>query len=198
MPTYEDSLLRFARTNLSWVKVIEKSLQDFIQDPIKKLHHFPQSKMAPTTFLLQLAAHYGLSAEVVDADRGKGSVIVRKSPGKIMRIPAVLVSVACVTSKPPAGPSVMSSLGSLVSSLGGGSATVGSTVLRKTGKQISQPVNAYQITGLIEGIEKEDLKVILEVSFPSVKWHLCVYVRSFWLIYLFVANSWPSLFHIGS
>ncbi|KAJ3044969.1 FKBP12-associated protein, partial [Rhizophlyctis rosea] len=72
---YEDPLLRFANSQAVFTKNVEKVLREFVEDSGKRLHHFPQAKVGANQFIVGLAPHYGLVADVVDVERGKGSVI---------------------------------------------------------------------------------------------------------------------------
>ncbi|RKO89941.1 hypothetical protein BDK51DRAFT_13552, partial [Blyttiomyces helicus] len=91
---YDDALLRYAHHNLAWARTVEKTLKEFLEDRTKRTHHFPHTRSGRAPFIAGLAVHYNLVGEVVDADSGRGSVIVRKTASRLPAVPHPLISSA--------------------------------------------------------------------------------------------------------
>ncbi|KAJ3025978.1 UNVERIFIED_CONTAM: FKBP12-associated protein [Siphonaria sp. JEL0065] len=87
-------ILKYAYQNLIWCRTVEKVLHDFVNDPIKKTHHYMCTKPLGIRFIVALAPYYALDAEVVDANWGaaKMSVILRKRLRGKAGVPSVLCS----------------------------------------------------------------------------------------------------------
>ncbi|KAJ3187791.1 hypothetical protein HDU85_006184 [Gaertneriomyces sp. JEL0708] len=159
---FDEKLLRYAKDHPSWAQTIEKNLASFVQDQSKRVHHFPQMKPAANVAAAALAAYYGLIGEVVDAERGQGSVLIRKTAAKTPALPAQLLSAAASSYKP--APSVLPIL-----QVERGNA---SSLAVQTGSD--GPVNALCITSLQFGMDARDVQLLLE---PLVGSDLNVNVR---------------------
>ncbi|KAI9336862.1 hypothetical protein DFJ73DRAFT_612138, partial [Zopfochytrium polystomum] len=93
---YDAFLLRHAYMNPTWTRSIEQTLAEFVKDPSRRAHHFMRLKPAGTQFVRLVAPFYKLVADVLDAERGQASVIIRKTAAKAPAVPARPVSVVAV------------------------------------------------------------------------------------------------------
>ncbi|KAJ3147087.1 FKBP12-associated protein [Geranomyces variabilis] len=147
---YSEALIRHAHANPSWVKSTEEALAAFVEDPAKRMFHFPSGKTAGNPQLLELAKHYDLAASIIDADRkGLASVTVRKTAAKAASIPSVLLSAAAASWKPGSSASLPSS----------------SKLAKASTSSIRESINALHVTSLQGGMELRDLHLLLEPVF---------------------------------
>ncbi|KAJ3272835.1 hypothetical protein HK104_004384 [Borealophlyctis nickersoniae] len=157
---YAEPLLRFAHNNLVACKSVEKTLKEFVEDSSRRLHHFPRVKGGGNAFIVGLAAHYNLVGEIIDADRGQGSALVRKTAAKAPTVPSPLISTVAATYRPSLFP------------------TAASTASEKappsplTGRP---PVNGLHIMSLQCGMDSRDIQILLQPIFGgevslSVRW----------------------------
>ncbi|KAJ3331230.1 FKBP12-associated protein [Blyttiomyces sp. JEL0837] len=165
---YDDFLLRYANQNLTWVKGVEKTLAEFVKDPVRRMVHFPHTKAKPTRFIEALVSHYHLVPEIVDAERGKGSVIARKTISKTPSVPSVLVSVAAARYKPTAtiAPVVVLPQPRASNAPAQGSSSAWSSDSKRL------PVNGIKVASLLDSIDERDLKIMIEpiLGGITVKW----------------------------
>ncbi|KAI9017529.1 hypothetical protein BC832DRAFT_518836, partial [Gaertneriomyces semiglobifer] len=147
---FDEKLLRYAKDHPSWAQSIEKSLASFVQDQSKRVHHFPQMKPAANVAAAALAAYYGLIGEVVDAERGQGSVLIRKTAAKTPALPAQLLSAAASSYKP--APSVLPIL----------QVERGNASSLAVQTSCDGPINALCITSLQFGMDARDVQLLLE------------------------------------
>lgn len=147
---YADSLLRQAHKNSSWVQNVERTLAGFVNDPSKRVHHFPNAKLSENNFIVNLAAHYNLVGEVIDADRkGQASVVVRKTAAKSGCVPSVTLSTAAATYQQP-------------SVTGSSAGSAKRTIATRASTSERPPINALHLTSLQFGMDSRDLELLLE------------------------------------
>ncbi|KAJ3180480.1 FKBP12-associated protein [Geranomyces variabilis] len=147
---YSEALIRHAHANPSWVKSTEEALAAFVEDPAKRMFHFPSGKTAGNPQLLELAKHYDLAASIIDADRkGLASVTVRKTAAKTASIPSVLLSAAAASWKPGSSSSSASA----------------SKIAKASTSSTRESINALHVTSLQGGMELRDLHLLLEPVF---------------------------------
>ncbi|KAI9204843.1 uncharacterized protein BJ171DRAFT_442072 [Polychytrium aggregatum] len=160
---FTETLLKFAKGNMTWVKGIESQLEAFVRDESKRMLHFPHGKRTAMNFLYELASFYSLSPEIVDAERGVGSVIVRKQANRMPAVPAPLLSTAAVSYRP--------------GTVGAQAAAASTNALKPlevvNTRQVS--MNALYLEGLQFGMDSRDVKILLEPIFGSdivlsIKW----------------------------
>eukprot|EP00842_Homolaphlyctis_polyrhiza_P005537 jgi/Hompol1/5985/HPOL_001252-RA len=100
-PAFSDALLRSALSFRDVVITTEKTLADLVNSPSKLYHYFPKQKFnAANSLIVELATCYGFRAQLVDANVGKGTVIVRRITGHPPIIPAKLLSQAVLEYDP--------------------------------------------------------------------------------------------------
>lgn len=96
-----DYVLRFAARNPAIARGVEKQLAAFINDNSSRVFYFPVHKPFINSFIAQLADEfYSLFSEIVDSERKKPSVIIRKKVEKTPCIPKKLVSEIASNYKP--------------------------------------------------------------------------------------------------
>ncbi|KAJ1340161.1 hypothetical protein BSLG_005248 [Batrachochytrium salamandrivorans] len=71
----------------------EKTFAELVNDSSKQYFYFPKQRMfAANTLIIELAAFYGFTAELVDANVGKGTVVVRRVASRPPYLPSKLLS----------------------------------------------------------------------------------------------------------
>ncbi|KAI8814070.1 hypothetical protein BJ742DRAFT_786354 [Cladochytrium replicatum] len=75
---YGETMVKYAITNLAWVKSVEATLFEFVSDTSRRSYNFPHAKKQHNMFLLRLAPHYNLIAETYDSHYPTNGVGVRK------------------------------------------------------------------------------------------------------------------------
>ncbi|KAI8840522.1 hypothetical protein BC829DRAFT_452761 [Chytridium lagenaria] len=161
LEVYEEYLHRFALANPAIVKTTEQTLQEFLANPSRKLLHFPHANPRTNRFVAGIVEHYGLTAEVIDAERKQASVVARKAGKGGWAVPNPLLSVACKTFKGKSAAAVV------ISRTGGLSFSV------KTATAFNGvTANGFFVMGLQDGIETKDIEIITEpiVGPISVCW----------------------------
>ncbi|KAL5036409.1 hypothetical protein BDV3_005100 [Batrachochytrium dendrobatidis] len=90
---YSDSLIRSALSFKSVVLATQKTLAELVNDPSKQYFYFPKQRMfSANTLILELAPFYGFAAALLDANVGKGTVVVRRVANRPPFIPDKLLS----------------------------------------------------------------------------------------------------------
>ncbi|KXS20046.1 hypothetical protein M427DRAFT_108245 [Gonapodya prolifera JEL478] len=147
---YPPSILEYASKNLAFVRSIEKTFADFIDDASKtSTHVLRNARRSHLEFAEKLAARaYDLSPEVLDVDTSTPSLIVRRK--KTSKIPTPLLSDAAT---PQASGSAVTT-------------TAPRSKSKTTGKGLSA-VNALHLVGVAFGIDGRDLEILLEPLFGT-------------------------------
>ncbi|KAI9104723.1 hypothetical protein DFS34DRAFT_604207 [Phlyctochytrium arcticum] len=143
---YSSELLHYARQNPVWAKGVEKALAAFIEEDARRTLHMPPAKAASNNFTHALAAHYHLSAQIVDPDR-KGSVILRKTAADNPSIPSLLVTTAAASYRSNNASS-------------SGNATLARSISSIAVGRV--PMNALHISSLQFGMDSRDVKIMIE------------------------------------
>ncbi|KAH6566818.1 hypothetical protein BASA50_001905 [Batrachochytrium salamandrivorans] len=90
---YTESLILAALSFPSVALSAEKTFAELVNDSSKQYFYFPKQRMfAANTLIIELAAFYGFTAELVDANVGKGTVVVRRVASRPPYLPSKLLS----------------------------------------------------------------------------------------------------------
>lgn len=89
---WPDELVREAANVKALVLMVETKLSQFLNDPSTPYYYFPRQKS--NKLVCEMCNFYGFEADIVDANIGKATVVLRRSTFKTPSIPPKLLSVA--------------------------------------------------------------------------------------------------------
>ncbi|KAJ1537177.1 FKBP12-associated protein [Nowakowskiella sp. JEL0078] len=168
---YGEPVVKHAHANQSWVKSIEKTLEEFCKDTSRRSYIFPHAKKINNSFIFKLAPHYNLVPEYVDTHfEGAGAIqIRRKRPYALATVPGILVSEVGAAYRPNL---FAQANAAVTAALVAEASTVLPTdplqeIKNSKGADARTYVNSILLEGLQFGTENRDIQIILEGIFGT-------------------------------